>query len=86
MSAWAYAMPVWFHDDIQVIADTPGECAEAMCAVLAELSGAPWRDLPAGELTWEQVAEVWGSDRSVLALKAGKVSRLPKPGIRVVPA
>ena len=87
MSAWAYAMPVWFHDDVQVIADTAAECAEGMCAVLAEFSGAPWRNLPAGGLTWEKVADIWGSDGSVLMLnKDGRIDHLAKPGIRVVPA
>jgi hypothetical protein len=69
---WAYAMasggtllvPVEF----QILASSPAECAEAVCAAACEQSGASWRDLPAGWLTWDQVAEQWGDRiRVVLA-------------------
>jgi len=86
MSGWAYSMPVWFHPDLQVIADTPAECAEGMCAVLSELSGQPALREPVGGLTWDQVAEVWAEDREGLALSGQGVRRVAKPGIRVVPA
>jgi hypothetical protein len=52
----------------QVIASSPGECAEAVCAISHDQSGAPWRY---GEMDWDAVAERLGTAIRVVPVAAG---------------
>lgn len=68
MTAWAYAMTaggtIVAPEVVQVIADTPAECAEGACAAGHELSGAPWRLNPGD--SWDAVADRWAADIHVV--------------------
>jgi hypothetical protein len=49
---------------LQVIADTPAEVVEGLCAVIHPVTGRIWTAALAGD--WDELAEIWGDEIHVV--------------------